>query len=62
MIRANLDKQPHEVAKMFDDVAARYDIVNDILSFGQTRVWRKATVKASRARVDDKVLDIAAGT
>jgi demethylmenaquinone methyltransferase/2-methoxy-6-polyprenyl-1,4-benzoquinol methylase len=62
VIRANLDKQPHEVAKMFDDVAARYDLVNDILSFGQTRLWRKATVKASRARVDDKVLDIAAGT
>lgn len=62
MIRANLDKQPHEVAKMFDDVAARYDIVNDILSFGQTRSWRKATVKASQVRVDDKVLDIAAGT
>ncbi|MGA1323844.1 MAG: demethylmenaquinone methyltransferase [Candidatus Nanopelagicales bacterium] len=62
MIRANLDKQPIEVAKMFDAVAARYDIVNDILSFGQTRLWRKATVKASRVRVDDKVLDIAAGT
>lgn len=62
VIRANLDKQPHEVAKMFDDVAARYDIVNDILSFGQTRLWRSATVKASRVRVDDKVLDIAAGT
>ena len=62
VIRANLDKQPNEVAKMFDDVASRYDIVNDILSFGQTRMWRKATVKASRVRVDDKVLDIAAGT
>lgn len=62
VIRANLDKQPNEVARMFDDVAHRYDIVNDLLSFGQTRLWRKATVRAAQARVDDKVLDIAAGT
>ena len=39
--RASLDKQPHEVASMFDDVAANYDLTNDVLSLGQARLWRK---------------------
>ncbi|MFF1798880.1 class I SAM-dependent methyltransferase, partial [Kitasatospora sp. NPDC058263] len=37
MTRASLDKQPHEVAAMFDDVAAKYDRTNDVLSLGQAR-------------------------
>ncbi|MFJ4920117.1 demethylmenaquinone methyltransferase [Streptomyces sp. NPDC088725] len=62
MTRASLDKQPHEVASMFDDVAARYDLTNDVLSLGQTRLWRKEVAKAVRARPAEKVLDLAAGT
>ena len=41
MSRASLDKQPREVAAMFDGVARRYDRTNTILSFGQDRSWRK---------------------
>ena len=41
--RADLDKQPHEVAEMFDGVAERYDLTNTVLSFGQDRGWRRAT-------------------
>ena len=48
--RASLDKQPHEVASMFDDVAAKYDLTNDVLSLGQTRLWRKAVAHAVDAR------------
>lgn len=60
--RASLDKQPHEVASMFDDVAERYDLTNDVLSLGQARLWRKEVAKAVDARPAQKVLDLAAGT
>ena len=62
MTRAELDKQPHDVAAMFDDVAARYDLTNDVLSMGQDRRWRKAVVRAVGARPGERVLDLAAGT
>ncbi|MET9430398.1 demethylmenaquinone methyltransferase [Streptomyces sp. NPDC003036] len=62
MTRASLDKQPHEVASMFDDVAANYDLTNDVLSLGQDRRWRKEVAKAVDARPGQKVLDLAAGT
>ena len=47
---------------MFDDVARRYDLTNDVLSLGQDRRWRKAVVDAVDARPGEKVLDLAAGT
>jgi len=62
MTRARLDKLPTDVARMFDGVAARYDLTNDVLSLGQDRLWRRATVRAVGARPGDTVLDIAAGT
>lgn len=62
MSRANLDKQPHEVAKMFDDVAKRYDLTNDVLSLGQDRRWRKKVVARVAPRDGERVLDLAAGT
>ncbi|MFG2299168.1 demethylmenaquinone methyltransferase [Streptomyces sp. NPDC048603] len=62
MTRAHLDKQPHEVASMFDDVAANYDLTNDVLSLGQARLWRKEVARAVDARPAQKVLDLAAGT
>lgn len=60
--RATLEKDPAEVAAMFDKVARRYDITNTVLSFGQDRGWRKRTRKALRLRPRDLVLDLAAGT
>ncbi|MEU8585653.1 demethylmenaquinone methyltransferase [Streptomyces sp. NPDC048664] len=62
MSRASLDKQPHEVASMFDGVAERYDLTNDVLTFGLARVWRKEVAKAVDARPAQKILDLAAGT
>ncbi len=47
---------------MFDDVAARYDLTNDVLSLGQTRLWRRAVADAVDARPGERVLDLAAGT
>lgn len=47
---------------MFDDVAPKYDLVNDILSMGQTRRWRRIVVDAVGAVPGQRVLDLAAGT
>ena len=60
--RASLDKQPHEIAAMFDNVAPRYDLTNDVLSLGQDRRWRRALEHAVEACVGERVLDLAAGT
>jgi len=60
--RADLDKKPNMVAEMFDDVAARYDITNDVLALGQTRNWRRAVVAAVQPQSGDRILDVAAGT
>ncbi|MGF7236111.1 MAG: demethylmenaquinone methyltransferase [Frankia sp.] len=62
MSRASLDKRPDEVAAMFDGVAQRYDLTNDVLSLGIDRVWRRATADALMLRPGDRVLDLAAGT
>jgi demethylmenaquinone methyltransferase/2-methoxy-6-polyprenyl-1,4-benzoquinol methylase len=59
---ADLHKQPHEVAAMFDEVAARYDLANDVLSLGQARLWRRAVAQAVAARPGERLLDLAAGT
>ncbi len=62
MTRASLDKQPHDVAAMFDGVAKRYDLTNTVLSFGQDRVWRRATRRALDLGPGDRCLDLGAGT
>jgi demethylmenaquinone methyltransferase/2-methoxy-6-polyprenyl-1,4-benzoquinol methylase len=60
--RAELDKQPADVRRMFDTVARRYDLTNDILSFGQDRRWRREVLAAVDPSYGDRVLDLAAGT
>jgi demethylmenaquinone methyltransferase / 2-methoxy-6-polyprenyl-1,4-benzoquinol methylase len=62
MTRADLDKQPADVAAMFDGIAERYDLLNDILSAGQVRLWRRAVARITGAGPGDRVLDLAAGT
>ncbi|MFV8317828.1 MULTISPECIES: demethylmenaquinone methyltransferase [unclassified Mycobacterium] len=62
MSRADLDKDPRDVASMFDGVARRYDITNTVLSLGQDRFWRRATRSALKIGPGQKVLDLAAGT
>jgi demethylmenaquinone methyltransferase / 2-methoxy-6-polyprenyl-1,4-benzoquinol methylase len=62
MTRADLDKRPGDVAAMFDGIAERYDLLNDILSAGQVRLWRRAVARITGAGPGDRVLDLAAGT
>ena len=62
MARADLDKRPADVAAMFDAIAGRYDLLNDILSAGQVRLWRRAVARITGATLGERVLDLAAGT
>lgn len=57
-----VDKTPSRIAAMFDDVAARYDLTNDVLSLWQDRIWRVATHTAVGAKPGQRILDLAAGT
>jgi len=47
---------------MFDALAGRYDLMNDILSMGQVRLWRRHVQRILKAGPGDRVLDLAAGT
>jgi demethylmenaquinone methyltransferase/2-methoxy-6-polyprenyl-1,4-benzoquinol methylase len=60
--KADLSKKPADVAAMFDEVAENYDLNNDIMSFGQDRIWRRATFKAVAPVSGQAILDLAAGT
>jgi len=60
--RADLDKQPPDVRRMFDTVARRYDLTNDLMTAGIQRVWRREMVRAVAPRPGELVLDLAAGT
>ncbi len=62
MVRANLNKDPDDVSKMFDDVAHRYDFLNDLLSLGRTKAWRKVVTAIIAPNPGLRILDIAAGT
>lgn len=62
MTRADLEKQPGEVAAMFDALAPRYDLLNDVLSMGQVRAWRRRVARIVAAAHPGYVLDLAAGT
>jgi demethylmenaquinone methyltransferase / 2-methoxy-6-polyprenyl-1,4-benzoquinol methylase len=62
MTRAHLDRQPREVAGMFDAVADRYDRVNAVMTLGQERRWRGVVARSLNVGAGDAVLDLAAGT
>lgn len=50
------------VRGVFDSVASKYDLMNDVLSFGAHRLWKHYTIASSNVKTGDKVLDIAGGT
>lgn len=56
------DKKADLVADVFHSVAAKYDIMNDVMSFGIHRFWKRYTIEVSGARPGMKVLDLAGGT
>lgn len=59
-----IDKSEKEskVAGVFHSVAQQYDVMNDLMSFGIHRLWKRFTIDASGVRPGNKVLDLAGGT
>ena len=62
MAKANLEKNPHDVAGMFDDVGKNYDITNTVMTAGLDRRWRRRTRELLDLKPGERVLDLAAGT
>ena len=56
------DEKSRRVAGVFDSVASRYDLMNDLMSGGLHRLWKRFAVEASGARPGERVLDVAGGT
>ncbi len=56
------DEKVKRVADVFHSVAAKYDVMNDLMSGGIHRIWKKLTIEQSGARSGMKILDIAGGT
>ena len=50
------------VAGVFHSVADKYDVMNDVMSFGVHRLWKRLTIDAAGAKQGSKVLDLAGGT
>lgn len=57
-----LDKAPSRIAGMFDAIAARYDLLNTVLSAGLDRYWRRRAIASLRLTGQERVLDVCAGT
>lgn len=57
-----VQEKANRVAEVFSSVANKYDLMNDLMSLGVHRLWKKFTIDLSQVRLGDKVLDIAGGT
>lgn len=57
-----LDKAPSRIAGMFDAIAARYDLLNMVLSLGLDRQWRRRAIASLQLTGTERVLDVCAGT
>lgn len=56
------EEKAQKVAGVFDSVAGRYDLMNDLMSAGLHRLWKRFTIEQSLVRPGDRVLDVAGGT
>jgi demethylmenaquinone methyltransferase/2-methoxy-6-polyprenyl-1,4-benzoquinol methylase len=56
------NEKARRIAGVFDSVATRYDLMNDLMSMGLHRLWKRFTVEQSHVRPGDRVLDVAGGT
>lgn len=56
------EEKAEKVAEVFHSVAAKYDVMNDLMSFGVHRLWKRITIDMSGVRPGNQVLDLAGGT
>lgn len=56
------EEKARKVAGVFDSVAGRYDLMNDLMSAGLHRLWKRFAIEQSLVRPGDRVLDVASGT
>lgn len=56
------DEKARRVAGVFTSVAGKYDIMNDLMSIGLHRLWKRFAIELSRARPGERVLDVASGS
>ena len=56
------DEKAGRVREVFDSVATRYDLMNDLMSFGIHRIWKRIAIELSGVRRGHRVLDLASGT
>ena len=60
--KVSFEQKTQRVGQVFDSVAERYDLMNDLMSFGLHRLWKRAALELSGVKPGDRVLDIAGGT
>jgi demethylmenaquinone methyltransferase/2-methoxy-6-polyprenyl-1,4-benzoquinol methylase len=60
--KVDWDEKQRRVAGVFDSVAANYDLMNDVMSFGIHRLWKRFAIEQSGARPGQRLLDLAGGT
>ena len=60
--RVSEDKKAKRVGQVFDRVAERYDLMNDLMSFGMHRLWKAFAVAVARVRPGERILDVASGS
>ncbi|QIK36716.1 bifunctional demethylmenaquinone methyltransferase/2-methoxy-6-polyprenyl-1,4-benzoquinol methylase UbiE [Caldichromatium japonicum] len=60
--RVPVEEKAKRVRAVFDSVAERYDLMNDLMSFGIHRLWKRHTIELAGVRRGQRVLDLAAGT
>ena len=56
------EEKTQRVRQVFESVADNYDVMNDLMSFGLHRIWKKFTLQIAAARPNQKILDLAGGT
>lgn len=60
--RVPVTEKARKVAGVFDSVASKYDVMNDVMSFGIHRLWKRFAIEMSNVRAGQHVLDLASGT
>lgn len=60
--RVPVTEKARKVAGVFDSVASKYDVMNDVMSFGIHRLWKRFAIQMSNVRAGQHVLDLASGT